>query len=88
MSYCEVMSKSAAFLFMCAAAAFGGQLSQTNPSVIKLAIPAPRDSAGGIIVADVNNDRKMDYIVTVPGHLAVYDNSGKKLWINFQLKGL
>ncbi len=59
MSYCEVMSKSAAFLFMCAATVFGGQLYQTNPSVIKLAIPAPKDSAGGIIVADVNNDRTL-----------------------------
>lgn len=66
---------------MCAAMAFGEQVYQNNPFVIKLAIPAPKDSAGGIIVADINNDRKMDYIVTVPGHLAVYDNSGKKLWI-------
>jgi len=81
MSCREVMSKSAVCLFMCAATAFGGQLSRTNPSVIKLAIPAPKDSAGGIIVADINSDRKMDYIVTVPGHLAVYDNDGKKLWI-------
>lgn len=48
---------------------------------IKLDIPAPKDSAGGIIVADVNDDGAMDFLVTVPGHLAVYDNSGKKLWI-------
>jgi len=54
---------------------------KTNPFVIRLAIPAPDDSAGGIIVADVNNDGKMDYLVTVPGHLAVYGNDGKKLWI-------
>jgi hypothetical protein len=54
---------------------------QRNPFVIKLAIPPPENSAGGIIVADVNNDGKMDYVVTVPGHLAVYGNDGKKLWI-------
>ncbi len=53
----------------------------SNPFVIKLAIPAPGDSGGGMITADVNNDGKMDYLVTVPGHLAVYDNSGRKLWI-------
>lgn len=54
-----------------------------TPKVIKLDIPAPdqEDSAGGIIAADVNNDKKPDYLVTVRGHLAVYDNSGKKLWI-------
>ena len=56
---------------------------QNNPFVIKLDIPAPQeqDSAGGIIDGDVNNDGKMDYLVTVRGHLAVYNNSGEKLWI-------
>jgi hypothetical protein len=48
---------------------------------IKLGIPAPTDSAGGILVADVNNDQRPDYLVTVPRHLAVYDNDGRKLWI-------
>lgn len=53
-----------------------------QPSVsIHLDIPAPQDSAGGILVADVNDDGKPDFIVTVPGHLAVYDNGGHKLWI-------
>jgi len=66
---------------MFAATALGGQVYKNNPFVIKLTIPAPKDSAGGIIVADVNNDGKMDYLVTVPGHLAVYDNGGKKLWL-------
>ena len=32
-------------------------------------------------MADVDDDGKMDYLVTVPGHLAVYGNSGRKLWI-------
>ena len=48
---------------------------------IRLDIPAPQDSAGGITVADVNDDGKPDFIITVPGHLAVYDNDGRKLWI-------
>ena len=54
-----------------------------SPQVIRLEIPAPdvEDSAGGIIAADVNNDNKPDYLVTVRGHLAVYDNSGEKLWL-------
>ena len=52
-----------------------------NPFVIELDIPAPKDSAGGIVVADVDNDGFMDYLVTVPGHLAAYGNAGQKLWI-------
>ncbi len=48
---------------------------------IALDVPGPEDSAGGILVADVNGDRRPDYLVTVPGHLAVYDNGGRKLWI-------
>ncbi|NQT15934.1 MAG: VCBS repeat-containing protein [Planctomycetes bacterium] len=48
---------------------------------IDLEVPPTEDSAGGILVADVNDDQRPDYLVTVPGHLAVYDNSGKKLWI-------
>lgn len=48
---------------------------------IRLGIPAPEDSGGGILVADVNNDQRPDYLVTLPGHLAVYDNGGRKLWI-------
>ncbi|MCK4292574.1 MAG: VCBS repeat-containing protein [Planctomycetes bacterium] len=59
-----------------------GQESAANPFVIKLAIPGPADSsAGGIIAADVDNDGKMDYLVTVPGHLAAYGNDGRKLWV-------
>ena len=52
-----------------------------EPLVIDLDIPAPQDSAGGIMTADVTDDGKPDFLVTVPGHLAVYGNSGAKLWI-------
>ena len=65
-------------------AILAGQGEQSNPVVIKLEIPPPadmNDSEGGIIVADTNNDGKMDYLVTVRGHLAVYNNNGEKLWI-------
>jgi len=53
---------------------------QQNPFVIRLDIPASQDSAGGIIVADVDTDGGMDYLVTVPGHVAAYANDGTKLW--------
>ncbi len=55
-----------------------------QPFTVKLDIPGAAgtdDSAGGIIVADVDNSGTMDYLVTRPGHLAVYGNNGKKLWI-------
>ena len=50
-------------------------------NTIQLEIPAPKDSAGGIIVADVDNDSRLDYLVTVPGHVAAYNHGGRKLWI-------
>ena len=58
-----------------------GSLKSISKKVIKLAIPGPKDSAGGVIAADVNEDGAMDFLVTVPGHLAVYSNEGNKLWI-------
>lgn len=47
---------------------------------VALSIPGPQDSAGGLLVADVTNDGKMDFLVTVPGHLAVVGNDGRELW--------
>jgi hypothetical protein len=38
------------------------------------------DSAGGMIVADVDNDQRMDFLVTAPGQLAVLANDGRTLW--------
>ncbi|MHC4495570.1 MAG: FG-GAP repeat domain-containing protein, partial [Planctomycetota bacterium] len=81
MSLYEMTLKSTICLLACAAMVFGGQTDRDKPFVIKLNIPAPEDSAGGIIVADADDDGKMDYLVTVPGHLAVYGSDGRKLWI-------
>lgn len=53
-----------------------------NPFEIQLAIPAPEDSAGGLIAADLTNDGRMDFLVTVPGHIAAYANDGTELWIS------
>ena len=62
-------------------AAAATALPAAEPFVIKLDIPAPKDSAGGILVADVTGDGKMDFLVTVPGHLAAYGNDGRRLWV-------
>ncbi|UCD29050.1 MAG: VCBS repeat-containing protein [Planctomycetota bacterium] len=52
-----------------------------NPFVISIDIPGPKDSAGGVITADLNNDGLMDYLVTVSGHVAAYAHNGTKLWL-------
>ncbi len=52
-----------------------------NPFQIDLEITVPEESAGGIIVADLTGDGRMDYLMTVPGHVAAYANDGRKLWL-------
>ncbi len=50
----------------------------------KLDIPAvaeSTESAGGILVADVDGDGRQDFLVTVPGHVAVHGNDGRQLWL-------
>ena len=54
---------------------------EENPFVVRMEIPGPADSAGGMIVADLDRDGLMDYLVTVPGHIAAYANDGSRLWV-------
>ena len=75
-------------LWLCAALLLGtAQIRTTNaaelkPFVIELDVAPPTedDSAGGIVVADLNGDRRGDFLVTTQGHLSVHDNDGRKLW--------
>ena len=50
--------------------------SQIKPQTIQLDLPAEDKRIGGLIAADVSNDTKKDFIITKPGHIAVYSNSG------------
>ncbi|ERT04809.1 description family protein [Lyngbya aestuarii BL J] len=62
--------------------------SNSNPQKINLDLPPLKEGKGGLIVADVNNDQQKDFLVTHPNAIAVYDHSGKKLWVksvNLQL---
>ncbi len=52
-----------------------------NPFVIALDVSPPEDSAGGMVVADADGDGRMDFLVTVPGHVACYGHDGTKLWL-------
>jgi len=54
---------------------------ETNPFVIRLNLPAPVDSSGGLIVADLTGDGLMDYLVTQPKHVGAYANDGSELWV-------
>jgi hypothetical protein len=67
-----------------------GQKSQTNgsfrwsnisPRVIQLGPTDPDDGIGGLIVADVDDDGRKDFIVTKPNHVGAYSHFGHKLWI-------
>jgi hypothetical protein len=54
---------------------------ESNPFEFQLAMPAPEDSAGSLIAADLTNNGRMDYLVTVPGHIAAHANDGRELWV-------
>ncbi|MBC7330124.1 VCBS repeat-containing protein [bacterium] len=52
-----------------------------NPFIIKIDFPPVEDSGGGIIVADLDGDGKMDYLITRKGYVAAYRWDGGKLWV-------
>ena len=49
-------------------------------SVIILEISAPKDSAGGLIAADVNDDGDYDLLITAPGYVGAYATNGNRIW--------
>jgi len=71
-------------LALVALVSFNAHAEVKKALTISLPIPGPAnddDSAGGILVADVNDDGRPDFLVTCQGHLAVYGNTGEKLWV-------
>jgi hypothetical protein len=62
--------------------------STLQPHTIQLDLPQDTEGEGGLITADVNNDGRLDFIVTKPGYIAVTDYEGQSLWtkqINLQV---
>jgi outer membrane protein assembly factor BamB len=58
----------------------GAQLTMADARVIALEISVPDDSRGGLIAADVNDDGRIDILVSAPGYVAAYDTNGTRLW--------
>ena len=54
-------------------------LNAGNPLMIKLDIPRPSDERD---FAGVNDGGMQVNLVACRGHLTVYDNSGRKLWVS------
>ncbi len=52
-----------------------------NPFIFKHAQPADDNGVGGLVVADVNNDGLLDFLLTKPGSVGAYDHAGKMLWV-------
>ncbi|NND71113.1 MAG: hypothetical protein HKN43_06010 [Rhodothermales bacterium] len=51
------------------------------PQVINLDIPPNKDGMGGLIAADVDDDGRLDFLVTGPGYVGAYSQTGEKLWM-------
>ena len=72
--------------------------AQITPQIISLDLPARNPSSspvevdrpGGLILADLNEDGKQDFLVTKPDHIVAYTYTGEQLWTkstNIQLTG-
>ena len=57
-----------------------GQQFAANRLVIPLEVSASKDSAGGMIAADVNDDGAYDLLVSAPGYVGAYATDGRRLW--------
>lgn len=49
-------------------------------AVVPLEIAAPEDSSGSIIAADVDDDGRIDLLVSAPGYVGAYATDGTRLW--------
>jgi hypothetical protein len=54
--------------------------STIKPKVIKTDLPDKDDGRGGLIATDITGEGMMDFIIAKEGHVAAYENSGKRLW--------
>jgi len=57
------------------------RLYSENPFVIQLEQEPPEDTAGGIALGDLDNDGRLDYIVTTSKTIGAYSHDGKTLWV-------
>ncbi|MFA3916181.1 rhamnogalacturonan lyase family protein [Ruegeria hyattellae] len=51
-----------------------------NPMVFELDVPLTSPWKGGLFAHDLTGDGRMDFVITAPGHVAVYTAEGAPLW--------
>ena len=86
--FLEIVAKNLPFIQSATLATYAGvgpaPVSNDRIAVqtIELDLPVAviDDGAGGLIAVDADGDGRRDLVVTKPGHIAVYDLSGRKLW--------
>jgi len=64
--------------------AAGGQSRPAGPPAAPRVIAldfAVHESEGGIITADLDGDRRMDFVVTAPGRVGAWRHDGRRLWL-------
>ncbi len=54
--------------------------SPMRPQIITLDLSVEDDGSGGLIAADLNGDGRRDFIVTGPGRVVAWEQSGNPLW--------
>lgn len=54
---------------------------KTNPFVIRTNQPPADEVMGGVAVADVTGDGRMDFLYTTPSSVGAYSHTGRKLWV-------
>ncbi|MBU0665614.1 MAG: hypothetical protein KJ990_13880 [Proteobacteria bacterium] len=57
-----------------------GQEFTATKAVIPLEVSTPKDTAGGLIAADINDDGARELLITAPGYIGAYGTNGKQLW--------
>ena len=54
---------------------------EENPFVFTASVPAPEDTAGSVIVSDLDGDGLLDFVMSGRGRIAAHGHDGAELWV-------